>query len=790
MNGNNINNRNNNYNINNNGRERSQSDNRKRVDNAIDEAGGKALEKMGVPEGLAKKAIKSNGGALSVGNSPLSKVAKNKSRNALANGLSHLNKAFGSENNSDNPSSPRRLPRQNFGSNIVNNLPNVGSKKSNSQSRDSGLQNRLGKANNTHLPQTQAASNDLSLAERAAQGGKNVKDRHNPRKNKGNENHSSNNQSDSKKKVVSNSNIKKFLSDPVVKTLVKVFAPAMGGILLFLFVCALFIACFESFDLIGVGNGGQSGDLGAAVDDDSREMYQRIMDIEAEYNNASKNVSADKAGAVYHILNRHVDSFKPRDFTSSIIREVFDGSLNGNNYDREVFYNFLANDFFPKYAHVNKSAGEKYAKEVFSYLGNYSGLFDKNINNGNCSSSGSCTYDIKGFRINGNVYSFNQQVSNLKVRLMQSSYNGMGGIDGEPLPNEDLLDFEYYVMGVNYGEIGYSYPEEAQKAFQVIVRSFSLSRPTGMGNSLGTKLAQENGQWILQLRNSVADQVFCHPDKGCSMDVSSGQWSQVYSGVNNPVTHFSPIPADQTTIRNANSLTAGQVLVDGDGNIIHLGYVDVVQQGLKSKAEQGYDYVQIALEYGASYGAVDIKKYGCNGGGGSCPSSSVGDYALWKQYGESWSSVNVGNGGTIHDIGCLVTSIAIQIAKSGVNTGMSTFNPGTFVEGLNRVSAFSPGGALADYTSVSRVVSGFQYVNQQYLTGMSKSDKLNVIKNLLDQGYYPICEVMGNTGQHWVAIDRVEGDNVIMMDPGSEAVNLWSQYDWNNTSKVIYYKAS
>ena len=60
----------------------------------------------------------------------------------------------------------------------------------------------------------------------------------------------------------------------------------------------------------------------------------------------------------------------------------------------------------------------------------------------------------------------------------------------------------------------------------------------------------------------------------------------------------------------------------------------------------------------------------------------------------------------------------------------------------------------------------------------------------MDQGYYPICEVMGNTGQHWVAIDRVEGDNVIMMDPGSEAVNLWSQYDWNNTSKVIYYKAS
>ena len=51
------------------------------------------------------------------------------------------------------------------------------------------------------------------------------------------------------------------------------------------------------------------------------------------------------------------------------------------------------------------------------------------------------------------------------------------------------------------------------------------------------------------------------------------------------------------------------------------------------------------------------------------------------------------------------------------------------------------------------------------------------------------AEVKGNTGQHWVAIDAIAGQTIIMMDPGSSSTDMWAQYDWRNTSTFAYFKA-
>ena len=59
---------------------------RKKVDETIDGLGEEALQKMGVPKGLSKVAIKTNGGIFSPNNTPAARIAKNKSRNALAKG--------------------------------------------------------------------------------------------------------------------------------------------------------------------------------------------------------------------------------------------------------------------------------------------------------------------------------------------------------------------------------------------------------------------------------------------------------------------------------------------------------------------------------------------------------------------------------------------------------------------------------------------------------------------------------------------------------------------------------
>ena len=175
--------------------------------------------------------------------------------------------------------------------------------------------------------------------------------------------------------------------------------------------------------------------------------------------------------------------------------------------------------------------------------------------------------------------------------------------------------------------------------------------------------------------------------------------------------------------------------------------------------------------------------------GGS--SSDSGEAAGWKQYEGEWSTTEVGNSGsTVKEIGCLVTSIAIQISRSGVQTGIPNFNPGTFVEALNDINAFGSGGELLNYSSVTTVVPNFKYQGYTDLSGMGKEEKLETIKNIVNQtDVYAVAEVKGDTGQHWVAIESVNGDTINMLDPGSSNTDMWSTYGWVNTSRIVYYKA-
>ena len=65
---------------------------------------------------------------------------------------------------------------------------------------------------------------------------------------------------------------------------------------------------------------------------------------------------------------------------------------------------------------------------------------------------------------------------------------------------------------------------------------------------------------------------------------------------------------------------------------------------------------------------------------------------------------------------------------------------------------------------------------------------MSTLQGLLDQGYYVVAEVKGNTGQHWVAIDGINGSTVLMMDPASQSTSMWQEYNWANTSQYAYFK--
>lgn len=519
-------------------------------------------------------------------------------------------------------------------------------------------------------------------------------------------------------------------------------------------------------------------------------FYERINDVKLSMQSNGKNVDALKVVAVYHVINQE-KSIPYRDMTTDKIEEIANAMFDGNSYNETTFKENLINDIFPKYVpNATESKRKRMAEDVFKYIENYYSLIGKNTSA--CASAGSCIYNIKGFYYSGSNHEQNLQITDLKVRLMQCGGSFGGGTWGKPLEGEELVPFETYILGVTYQEIGPEAPDEAQKAMMVAARSYSLSRPASMNNARGLKLEEENGQWILQLASCVADQVYCNPDQGCSAKNDGEQYGTVISGTSGAKKFKDPLAEDHK-LRTLAAEVQGEVLVNDQGYIINAGYTSTEQNKFSSLANQGMNYKQILLEVynsgSRNYGASDIDKMSCNNGNSSgCANTASGPYASWKQGGSPWSNIKIGNTSqTIGEVGCLVTSVSMLIAKSGVDTVIDDFNPGTFVEYLNSHGGFQ--GANFVWASAQTVAPSFVHQGEVGLSGYTRSQKLSKIRELVNQGYYVVVEVKGNTGQHWVAVDSVSSDKITMMDPGSNATDMWSQYPWQNTSKLHYYKA-
>ncbi len=541
--------------------------------------------------------------------------------------------------------------------------------------------------------------------------------------------------------------------------------------------------------------GGMTGGVDyETADSEAQDFFDRVADVKNSLQAHGKTFDAVYISAVYSVLTRRGAKLSYNDMTTGVITEIANAMFSGNSFSKETFKQNLIHNIFPKYL-PNKSAKtyENMADEVFEYYDDYFSLIGATASS--CASLGSCVYEIKGFYIKerGNVAK-SMSITDLKVRLMQCSDQYGSGTWGEPLEGEELVPFEQYILGVAYQEIGPSAPDEAIKAQMVAARSYALARPTEMGNTYGKKLEQEsNGQWILQMASCVADQVYCNPDLGCSAMNDGDQYGTVRSGLDHGVKFKDPMPSDHKMRTLANE-TMGEVLVNDQGYIVSAGYVQTEQDKFTELANQGLNYKQILLQVynsgSRNYGASDIDKMNCNTGSGSgCNSTgSTGPYAGWKQGDPAWSTITIGNtSSTIGGVGCLVTSVSMLIAKSGVDVNVDgDFNPGTFVQKLNQIGGFD--GSNFIWSSVSSVAPNFQFVAKTYVSGQSQQQKLSTLQGLLDQGYYVVAEVKGNTGQHWVAIDGIDGNNILMMDPASQSTSMWQQYNWANTSQYAYFK--
>lgn len=577
----------------------------------------------------------------------------------------------------------------------------------------------------------------------------------------------------------------------VVKAGVLSFAAGILFIVVILMIVAQGSGVITSYDdAFGVSSatGGMTGDVDyESSDPKAQAFFDRVADVKNSFQTQGKTFDPVYISAVYVVLNQHGAKLSYDDMSTAVITEIANAMFSGNSFSEETFKQNLINTIFPKYLSSEDSdTYEVMADEVFDYYDSYFSLIGATASN--CASLGSCVYEIKGFYIEGrgNVAK-SMSITDLKVRLMQCGGSYGSGTWGEPLEGEELVPFEQYILGVAYQEIGPGAPDEAIKAQMVAARSFALARPTSMGNSLGKKLEQENGQWILQMSSCVADQVYCNPNLGCSAMNDGEQYGTVRSGVDHGKKFKDPMPADHKMRTLANE-TMGEVLVNDQGYVISANYASKIQNKFSELAKQGLNYKQILLQV---YGnAQDIDKMSCNTGSGSgCNSTgSTGPYAGWKQGDPAWSTITIGNtNSTIGGVGCLVTSVSMLIAKSGVAVNVDgDFNPGTFVQKLNQVGGFQ--GANFVWGAVEKVAPNFQYVGKSYVSGQSQQQKLSTLQGLLDQGYYVVAEVKGNTGQHWVAIDGINGSTVLMMDPASQSTSMWQEYNWANTSQYAYFK--
>lgn len=190
-----------------------------------------------------------------------------------------------------------------------------------------------------------------------------------------------------------------------------------------------------------------------------------------------------------------------------------------------------------------------------------------------------------------------------------------------------------------------------------------------------------------------------------------------------------------------------------------------------------------------------------SGGGGSSNGYSAKDcgemeklngydnYTSWKQYGSVWSNLKLGvaSDSGIGRIGCLMTSIAIQLKSMNKDAGISNFNPGTFACHLLKNGKFTPNGEL--YGSWADAVDGVS-VTGSYVTG-TKENKISQVQNLINSGCKVVLRVKsGSEGQHWVAVSSTSDNNINIIDPGYNRSSVWPSYSVAGVSYAKCLKAS
>ena len=355
------------------------------------------------------------------------------------------------------------------------------------------------------------------------------------------------------------------------------------------------------------------------------------------------------------------------------------------------------------------------------------------------------------FIVGGKEYS-----GQIKVRLYKNDSFELVYSD------DTLVDFDKYILGVAYQEVGGgtdSISEQVFKTQAIAARSYALTRGIGMPKVL--KITEENGYIVINIRQTTSDQAYCDPDEGYK---SSGMYSNCSEG--------HPRLEQDSPLRKWAKEVEGLVLVNASGEVVNTPYTSVEQNKWRRMAESGMKYDEIIIKhYDSANNGYTIKKIG-----------GSSDVENWKQCSEGWRN-DIIYTDTMCASGCAITSVAIQVARSGVSTNVSgEFNPGTFLKGLKRNGMFSGSNSIG-WAGVSKVAPSFKIVSGttglESLNG-TKEEKMKSIKNKISNNEYIVLGVRYSAGGsigHYVAVNYVGSDEIYTYDPNSKkGGNLFVDY--------------
>lgn len=361
-------------------------------------------------------------------------------------------------------------------------------------------------------------------------------------------------------------------------------------------------------------------------------------------------------------------------------------------------------------------------------------------------SSGTCKYVVG-----------ESSYSNFKVRLYKND-------SFELVYSDDrLIDFDKYILGVAYQEVGGgtdSISEQVFKAQAIAARSYALTRGKKMAGVKALQITEENGYSVINIRQTVSDQAYCDPDEGY---LPSGQLSNCSSG------HLR-LP-DDSPLRTWIKEVDGVVLVDSNGEVVHTPYNIDDQTVWRALAQNGMTSDEIILKH---YNAAE-NGYTLNA---TCvKTSSVEGAEGWKQCDPRWGNMYVGSK-TICSIGCALTSISIQLARSGVQLNVSgEFNPGTFMQTHKSNGGFSDN--IITW-NVSRIAPNFKLIASHEALYGTKENKINTLKKYAADGEYIVLGVRHGVGQdigHYVAYNDSSSDEIFIFDPaGNTTGKLFHDY--------------